>query len=311
MSPPRSLRVLISGASGLIGTELTRQLREGGHDVLHLVRRAPRGDHEINWAPSARTMDFRIMGEVDAVVNLSGASLGRLPWTPGYRRTLVESRVRSTQALAEAMNMVANPPKVFLSASGVNVYGDSPGVRITDDSPTATGFLPELVLAWEAASRIAPAKTRVVNVRSSVVIAPDGGGLEPVRLLTLVGLGARLGTGGQYWPWISLYDEAAAIRHLMSSKLAGPVILAGPTPATSDRITHALARRLHRPYALWAPEWAIRMLGEGGERLALDSTKVVPVRLEADGFEWRHRRVEEAIDAAFPSRGQARESLIA
>ncbi len=118
-------------------------------------------------------------------------------------------------------------------------------------------------------------------------------------LLTKSGLGARLGTGGQYWPWISLYDEAAAIRHLMVSKLSGPVILAGPTPATSDRITHALARRLHRPYAVWAPEWTVRMLGEGGQVLALDSTKVAPVRLEADGFQWRHRRVEDAIDAAF------------
>jgi uncharacterized protein (TIGR01777 family) len=293
----RKLRVLISGASGLIGTELTRQLREDRHEVLHLVRRAPRTEQEINWAPSARTMDFRIMGEVDAVVNLSGAAITRLPWTPSYRRELIESRVRSTQALAEAMNMVATPPKVFLSASGVSVYGDRPGVRITDGSPTGEGFIPDLVHAWEGATRIAPAKTRVVNLRSSVVIAPHA--LGPVEFMTKAGLGARLGTGGQYWPWISLYDEAAAIRHLMGSKLSGPVILAGPTPATSDRVTHALARRLHRPYAVRAPEWTVRMLGEGGRVLALDSTKVVPLRLEADGFTWRHRRVEDAIDAAF------------
>ena len=297
MSPRRSLRVLISGASGLIGTELTRQLREDKHEVLHLVRRAPRAEHEINWAPSARTMDFRIMGEVDAVVNLSGASIGRLPWTPSYRRVLVDSRVRSTQALAEAMNMVATPPKVFLSASGVSVYGDRPGVRITDSSAPGTGFIPELVHAWEGAARIAPVKTRVVNLRSAVVMAPHG--LGPLELMMNVGLGARLGTGGQYWPWISLYDEAAAIRHLMRSKLSGPVILAGPTPATSDRVTHALARKLHRPYAIRAPEWTVRMLGEGAQVLALNSTKVVPLRMEADGFEWRHRRVEEAIDAAF------------
>ena len=297
MSPRRRYRVLVSGASGLIGTELTRQLRDDGHEVLHLVRRAPKAEHEINWAPSARTMDFRIMGEVDAVVNLSGASIGRLPWTPKYREVLKDSRVRSTQALAEAMNMVASPPAVFLSASGVSVYGDRPGVRITDDSPVGTGFIPELVRAWEGAARLAPAKTRVVNLRSSVVMAPHS--LGPLDVMMNVGLGARLGTGGQYWPWISLYDEAAAIRHLMTSKLAGPVILAGPTPATSDRITHALARRLHRPYALRAPEWTVRMLGEGAQVLALNSTKVTPVRLEADGFRWRHPLVEDAIDAAF------------
>jgi uncharacterized protein len=297
VSPRRSLRVLISGASGLIGTELTRQLREDKHEVLHLVRRAPHAEHEINWAPSARTMDFRIMGEVDAVVNLSGASLARLPWTPSYRRVLVDSRVRSTQALAEAMNMVATPPKVFLSASGISVYGDRPGVRITDGSAPGTGFIPELVHAWEGAAGIAPTKTRVVNLRSAVVMAPHS--LGPLELMMNVGLGARLGTGGQYWPWISLYDEAAAIRHLIRSKLSGPVILAGPTPATSDRVTHALARKLHRPYAIRAPEWTVRMLGEGAQVLALNSTKVVPLRMEADGFEWRHRRVEEAIDAAF------------
>jgi uncharacterized protein (TIGR01777 family) len=297
VSSRRPLRVLISGASGLIGTELTRQLRDGGHEVLHLVRREPIEEHELNWAPSARTMDFRIMGEVDVVVNLSGASTARLPWTQGYRRVLVDSRVRSTQALAEAMNMVATPPRVFLSASGIGVYGDRPGIRITDGSPTGTGFIPDLVHAWEGASRLAPVKTRVVNLRSSVVMAPSS--LGPLTSMTRFGLGARLGTGGQYWPWISLYDEAAAIRHLMGSKLSGPVILAGPTPATSDRVTHALARRLHRPYAVRAPEWTVRMLGEGGRVLALDSTKVVPLRLEADGFQWRHRRVEDAIDATF------------
>src|SRR4029434_1796397 len=112
----------------------------------------------------------------------------------------------------------------------------------------------------------------------------------PLEVLTKVGLGARLGTGGQYWPWISLYDEAAAIRHLLTSKLSGRVSLAGPTPATSDRITHALARKLHRPYAVWAPEWTVRMLGEGGRVLALDSTKVVPLRQEAERVPMRDTR---------------------
>jgi len=153
------------------------------------------------------------------------------------------------------------------------------------------------VRKWEAAAALAPAKTRVVNLRSSVVMAPQSLGM--LDTMIKFGLGARLSTGGQIWPWISLHDEAAAIRHLMASKLAGPVILAGPTPATSDRITHTIARTTHRPYALWAPEWAVRVLGEGAEVLALNSLKVVPTRLQGDGFEWRHPRVEDAIAAGF------------
>jgi len=293
-----ALRVLISGASGLIGTELTRQLRADGHEVLRLVRRQPAADDEINWAPSARTMDFRIVGQVDAVVNLSGATVGRIPWTPKYKRILRDSRVQPTQALAEAMNQVATPPAVFLSGSAVGFYGDRPGERLTEASSAGEGFFPELVTAWEAAAHLAPTKTRVVNLRSAVVVARDGG-LAPVRLLTAFGLGSRFATGGQYWPWISVYDEAAAIRHLLRSKLSGPVNLTGPTPATSDRITHAYATRMHRPYLLRVPEGVVKLLGEAGERLLLDSAKVEPVKLSNDGFEWRHRRIEQAIDAVF------------
>lgn len=296
MAARRPLRVLIAGASGLIGTEVTRQLRDDGNEVLKLVRRRPAADDEINWAPSARTMDFRILGEVDAVINLSGASVGRIPWTPPYKATLRDSRVQPTQALAEAMNQVKTPPKVFISGSAVGFYGDRPGQRLTEDSPAGEGFFPELVTAWEAAAALAPAKTRVVNIRTAVVVA-RGGGLEPVRLLTTFGLGSRFATGGQYWPWISLYDEAAAIRHLLRSKLSGPVNLTGPTPATSDRITHAYAERLNRPYLFRVPEFAVKALGEAGERLLLDSARIVPTRLEADGFRWRHRTVEQAIDA--------------
>ncbi len=296
MAVRRPQRVLIAGASGLIGTELIRQLRDDGHTVLKLVRRKPAAEDEINWAPSARTMDFQVLGEVDAVINLSGASVGRIPWTPGYKKTLLDSRVQPTQTLAEAMNQVKTPPKVFLSGSAVGFYGDRPGQRLTEDSTAGEGFFPELVTAWEAAAALAPRKTRVVNLRTAVVVA-HGGGLEPVRLLTSAGLGSRFATGGQYWPWISLHDEAAAIRHLLTSKLSGPVNLTGPTPATSDRITHAYAERMHRPYLFRIPAGLVKLLGEAGERLLLDSARVEPTRLEADGFQWRHRTVEQAIDA--------------
>lgn len=296
MAARRPQRVLIAGASGLIGTELIRQLRDDGHTVLKLVRRKPASEDEINWAPSARTIDFQVLGEVDAVINLSGASVGRIPWTAGYKKTLLDSRVQPTQTLAEAMNQVKTPPKVFLSGSAVGVYGDRPGQRLTEESTAGEGFFPELVTAWEAAAALAPQKTRVVNLRTAVVVA-HGGGLEPVRLLTSAGLGSRFATGGQYWPWISLHDEAAAIRHLLTSKLSGPVNLTGPTPATSDRITHAYAERMHRPYLFRIPAGLVQLLGEAGERLLLDSARVEPTRLTADGFQWRHRTIEQAIDA--------------
>jgi uncharacterized protein len=293
--PRPPARVLVSGASGLIGTALVATLREHGHEVLTLVRRRPADDTEINWAPAARTMDFSVLDDVDVVVNLSGASVGRIPWTPAYRRTLVASRVQPTQALAEAMNMAKRPPRAFLSASAVGVYGDRPGARLTESSEPGEGFFPDLVRRWEAAAAIAPTKTRVVTMRSGVVVA-RGGGMAPVRLATAVGLGARFGTGGQHWPWIGLHDEVAAIRHLMTSTLSGPVNLVGPVPATSDRVTRAFASAMRRPRVWVAPERPLTaVMGEAGRRLLFDDQRVLPSRLEQDGFAWRDRTVEEAV----------------
>lgn len=298
------MRVLVAGASGLIGSELVRTLRDDGHEVRRLVRRRPSSPDEVNWAPSARTIDVQAVADVDAVVNLSGASIARIPWTRGYRRELVDSRISATRTLADAMNQVRTPPGVFLSGSAVGFYGDRPGERLTEESARGDGFLADLVEEWEAVSRLAPASTRVVHLRTGVVVA-RGGAMAPVRALTSVGLGTRFGTGGQHWPWISLHDEVAAIRHLLArSQLSGPVNLVGPTVATSDRITHAFARRMRRPYLLRAPEGVIRTaLGDAGQRLLLDSMKVAPARLAADGFRWRHERVEDAIEAVFDSAG--------
>lgn len=292
------MRVMVAGASGFIGTELVRQLRENGDEVLTLVRRAPTAPDEVNWAPSAHMLDSNALEGVDAVVNLSGASLARLPWTPRYRREILSSRLQATRALTEAMQMATTPPKVFLSGSAVGIYGDRPGERLLESSARGAGFLSDVVEAWEAAAALAPAKTRTVTLRTGLVLG-DGGSLAPIRALTRFGLGSRLGTGGDIWPWISLYDEAAAIRHLLRSPLRGPVNLVGPTAATSDRITGYVARTLHRPYAFAVPEWAIGLgLQDAGHELLLSSQRVLPDRLLADGFEFRHQRVEQALDAA-------------
>jgi uncharacterized protein (TIGR01777 family) len=292
----RSLRVLVSGASGFIGRELTSPLRDDGHEVLTLVRRQPRAENEINWAPSAGILDSGLIDSVDAVINLSGASIGRLPWTSRYKKEILDSRLQTTKALAEAMTMSSKPPAVFLSASAVGLYGDRPGERLTEQSPRGPGFLGDVVEAWEAAAQIRPAKTRLVTFRTGLVLG-NGASLAPILALTKLGIGSRFGTGGDIWPWISLYDEAAAIRHLLTSTLTGPVNLVGPTPATSDRITSYIARRLHRWYGVVAPSWALTIaLQDAAHELLLSSQHIVPEKLIADGFIFRHETAEEAID---------------
>lgn len=289
--------MLVSGASGLIGTELIRQLEADGHTVLRLVRRAPTNETEFNWAPSAHMVDFTLMDRVDAVVNLSGAPLGHLPWTARYKRQIVQSRLQTTQALTDAMGMASTPPRVLLNAAAVGYYGDRPGERLSESSSKGTGFLADLVESWENAAQLAPERTRVVTLRSGLVLA-RGGAMKPLLPLARLGLAGPLGTGGQHWPWISLHDEAAAIRHLITSELSGPVNLAGPTPITADALLQGLATQLHRPYGLPVPEALIGLaLQDAGREMLLTSQKVVPTRLLDDGFTFRHESADQAVRA--------------
>jgi uncharacterized protein len=311
MADTAALHVAVGGASGMIGAELLRQLRADGHRVTRLVRRAPRGQDEVRWSAGAESKDAEskdaeslagLMETADAVVNFSGAPLDRLPWTHGYKREIRDSRVRATRALVAAMARAAHPPAVFLSASAVGVYGDRPGERLDESSAVADSFLARVVTAWEQAARGKPAATRLVLFRTGLVIG-GGGAMAPLTALTRLGLGARIGTGGDIWPWISLYDEAAAIRHLITSDLSGPVNLVGPTPATSDRITRSLARKMHRPRVVWVPEWALVLaLQDAAKQLLLCSQRISPDKLLGDGFHFRDTTVEQAIDAMLAGR---------
>ncbi|MBC7590861.1 MAG: TIGR01777 family protein [Salinibacterium sp.] len=288
------MRVLIAGASGFIGSELTRQLEADGHTVTKLVRSEPRTSSEYLWMPSELTVDPRAIDSADAVINLAGATTGRIPWTSNYQREILYSRVKGTQTITEAIGRSATPPSLFLSGSAVGYYGDQPGVRLTESSAKGEGFLSDVVEAWEHAARLTPSSTRVTMMRTGVVVG-NGGAFTPLIPLTKLGLASRIGSGEQNWPWISLYDEAAAIRHLLTSSIDGVVNLAGPTPATSAEITDGLAEALHRWHLLVVPEFAINLLGDAGKDLLLTSENVVPERLLADGFEFRHTEVRTAL----------------
>ncbi len=291
------MRVLIAGASGFIGTALVERLTADGHEVVRLVRRRAQGSDEASWSPAAGIIEFTVMDRVDAVVNLSGASLARLPWTKNYRGEIVDSRVTATRTLADAMRKARRPPDVFLSASAVGYYGDRPGELLTEFSSAGSGFLAEVVGRWEGAAALAPDDTRTVVFRTGIVVG-HGGAMQRVGTLTRFGLSGRLGTGGQHWPWIALDDEVSAIVHLLSSGLSGPVNVVGPTPATADRVMSAMSERMHRPYTFTVPERMLGLaLGRAADELLLSSQKVRPQRLIDDGYRFRHATVESALDA--------------
>jgi len=292
---PTATRVLVAGASGFIGTELVSQLESAGFEVLRLVRGEPQGEAEHYWDPRAGVIDQRALERADAVINLAGASTGRLPWTPGYKREILRSRVDGTRTLADAIRRASNPPQVFLSGSAVGYFGNRPGELLTDQSSKGTGFLSDVVHAWEQAARLTPSTTRLVIFRTGIVVG-RGGAFTPLNLLTRFGLGSRLGSGKQYWPWISLHDEAAAIVHLLRSDFSGIVSLVGPTPATAETVTKALARAMKRPHWLTVPSFVFRMLGDAGNDLILVDENVQPTTLTNTGFEFAHSTVEQAID---------------
>ncbi|QNO37461.1 TIGR01777 family protein [Protaetiibacter sp. SSC-01] len=296
------MRVVVGGASGMIGRALVERLRERGDHVAVLVRRAPEGSDELPWDPATGYLDPVALAGADAVVNLSGESISKLPWTPRRRTAILGSRVQATTAIVGALHARADagePVPVLVSGSAVGVYGDRPGEELSEEAAPGGGFLAGVVRAWEAAALEAPAATRIVLARTGLVIGPEGA-TAPLRMLARFGLAGPLGGGRQHWPWISLDDEVAALVHAIDdSGLRGPVNLAGPEPATADRVARAVAADAHRPYWLPAPGFAISLaLGDAGRDLLLADQRVIPAALTASGFAFRHTTVEEAVAAA-------------
>ncbi len=295
------MRILLAGGSGLIGTAVKGELHRLGHEVRCLVRSAPRNDSDWQWDPAAGSIPSEAVDWAESLIGLSGAGISRLPWTRGYREQILRSRVESTRTLAKAIDGSANPPKVWVNASGVGYYGSRPGETVDETAERGSGFLAEVVRQWEDAALVNN-KARVVTVRTGIVIASRGA-LRPLILATRLCLGARIGDGAQHWPWISLRDEARAIVYLATeSKISGPVNLVGPNPATSVECTRALAAALHRPHWLWLPKRALRLvMGAAADELLLADQQVVSELLDSEGFKFEHPTIESAISAMFDS----------
>lgn len=292
-------RVIVSGGSGLIGQELMRALRADGARVVQLVRRRAQTADEVEWLTDGTPLDPGVLEGATAVVNLNGASIGRLPWTGRYREALRESRLAPTRTLATAIRALGENAPTFVSASAMGFYGDRPGEELTESSGSGETFLAKLCVGWEEAALASGPRARVVLLRTAPILHPRGV-LKPMIALTRFGLGGPLGGGEQIWPWMSLDDEVRAIRHLIDAEISGPVNLCGPVQASENAIGRALARSLRRPYALPAPAWALRLgLGrDAADSLLLADAAATPRVLLESGFEFQHETAERAIAAS-------------
>jgi uncharacterized protein (TIGR01777 family) len=299
-----SMRVLISGASGLLGTALTRALRSQGHETIALVRRTPRAG-EVQW-DAYKPLDPAKLAGCDAVVHLAGKNIaGR--WTEKFKGEVLESRSGTTKILATAAAESfrrTGQPRAFVSASGVGYYGNRGDEVLTEESGAGPGFLAEVCRQWEAAT--APAReagVRVVSLRIGVVLARDGGALKPMLLPFQLGLGGRIGSGQQWWSWIEIDDVIGAMLFvLQNDSLQGAVNAVGPAPVRSAEFVKALGRALHRPTIFPLPEFVIRtVMGEMGEELLLTSARAVPRKLAKAGYTFRHPQLDEALRTALKS----------
>ena len=302
------MKIALTGSSGLIGGALLPALRDDGHEVLRLVRRTPRTADEHRWDPQHRRIDADVLADVDAVVNLAGTPIRPRPWTAGYKESLRSSRLDSTATIAEALAeaAAADPgrPRVLLSGSAVGYYGDT-GEAVVDESfPPGEDFLAQVCAAWEAAT--APAEqagVRVAHLRTGLVIGRGAMLMQVLGLVFTLGLGGRMGSGRQYWPWISLRDEVDAIRFLLTADVSGPVNLTGPAPVPNAEFTRSLAAAVRRPAFLPVPGPVISLaLGEFGRSSVLAGQRAVPAALEGAGFRFADATLDGALRQALARR---------
>ena len=291
------MKIVISGASGLIGTQLVAKLSSSGHEVVRLVRRSPKPG-EIQWNPKSGTLDAAALEGTDAVIHLSGAGIGDKRWTDGYRKEILDSRTATTALLATTMASLSRKPSVFLSGSAIGIYGARNDEQLTEVSTHGTGFLAEVCEQWEAAAKPAvDAGIRTVYLRTGIVLSPKGGALKKLLPLFKLGVGGKFGSGKQWQSWISIDDEIGAIEHLLTANVSGAVNLTAPNPVTNAEFTKVLASVLKRPAIVPVPTFAPKILlgGELADALLFTGQRVIPAALNASGYMFKHTTLESAF----------------
>jgi uncharacterized protein len=292
------MNILLSGASGLIGSTLTPFLTTNGHQVVKLSRRSSKGDGATaTWDPATGKIDLSQAGPLDAVVHLAGETIAQR-WTPAAKARISESRIHGTRLLSEALARLPQPPRVLACASATGFYGHRGDEMLNEQSARGSGFLAEVCQAWEAATQPAAQKgIRVVNLRLGIVLSPVGGALGKMLPAFRLGLGGKLGGGQHYWSWIALDDVLSAIHHVLTDKsLNGPVNVVAPRAVTNLEFTKTLGKVLGRPTVFAVPAFAIKLLfGEMGEEAMLASSRVQPSRLQQSGFAFRFPELEPAL----------------
>lgn len=293
--------VAISGASGLIGTALVESLQASGDRPVALVRRPPRpGEDAILWHPAERAIDATSLEGIDAVVHLAGAGIGDKRWTDDYKREVLESRTRPTALLAETLAGLRRPPSVLVSGSAIGYYGDRGDEVLPETSSAGDLFLSEVCVAWEQAARpAADAGIRVAYSRTGIVLDRSGGALPKLLPLFRLGLGGRMGSGRQWWSWITLADQVRALRWLLDHDVDGPVNLVAPGAVTNAEFSRVLGQVLHRPAVLPVPAFGPKLLRgpQLAEELLFASQRVQPTVLTSSGFPFSHRDLEHGLRA--------------
>ena len=292
------MRILISGGSGLIGSALTPFLESQGHTVISLVRRPVRNEHEISWNPARHEIADNALDGIDAVINLSGAGVGDRRWTKSYKKQILQSRLDATSTLVNAIAKSPHKPQVLLNGSAIGFYGDRGEERVNEDSARGAGFLADVVEQWEAAAlKATDAGVRVALLRTGLVLTPKGGAFAKLLPLFKLGLGGTIAGGKQFWSVISLTDEVRAIEFALTHDVHGAVNLTIPHPPTNREVTNSLAKILKRPALLPVPGFALHLvLGEFASDITAGAA-VIPQKLSAAGFEWKHPTIDKAIAA--------------
>ncbi len=294
------MKIVITGSSGLIGSALVRDCEKKNFEVVKLVRRAPKQENESQWDPIKGIIDLNVLEKATAIVNLAGAGVGDRRWSKKYKKLILDSRVNSTETLANAIVNLKTPPSVFVSGSAIGFYGDTADVAVDENANLGEGFLSDVVFNWEyAAQRVRSNNIRVVHPRTGLVMSKRGGLLKKILPLFKLGLGGKLGNGKQYWSYISLEDEIRAIHHVIDDvRLTGGVNFTNPNPVTNAEFTKSLASVVNRPAFLNVPSLALKIaLGEFSIE-ALGSSRILPSKLQAAGFKFNQPDILSTLNSA-------------